>query len=174
MNQKSRQETNTSCGVTVPRLFADLGAERVKEKNDLSSLKAWVDPFAQNISAPQDVCEAGGRSPRRIVSGWPVPGRRMARFRRGFLSPSSSRGLDKKRSHFPLKINKTGGKSEHAPGLLSFCAWNTSPCKHRVYLRQTQLRQAALSYTCFSVIVQKLRHIPLSMHTNKQHSITDE
>lgn len=36
--------------VTVPRLFADLGAERVKEKNDLSSLKARVDPFPRIFS----------------------------------------------------------------------------------------------------------------------------
>lgn len=31
----------------------------------------------------------------------------------GFLFPGS-RGLDKKRSHFPLNINKTGAQTEHA------------------------------------------------------------
>lgn len=37
--------TKISSKVTVPRLFADLGVERVKEKNDLSSLKARLAPF---------------------------------------------------------------------------------------------------------------------------------
>lgn len=47
--------------LTVPRLFADVGAERVKQQNDLSSLTAPVDPFHPNyyggffLSAAQDV-----------------------------------------------------------------------------------------------------------------------
>lgn len=50
MNTPPPQPPTLALKVTVPRLFADVGAERVKEKNDLSSLRAPADPFSRLFS----------------------------------------------------------------------------------------------------------------------------
>lgn len=113
-NLNAPPETRVSANVTVPRLFADLGAERVKEQNDLSSPSK-----RESIHFPEYFLATGHRfantrSPHRVVSTRATVRGEMWSARRLLFSSPSSSGLDKKRSHFPLKINKTAAQSEHA------------------------------------------------------------
>lgn len=113
-NLNAPPETRVSANVTVPRLFADLGAERVKEQNDLSSPSKH-----ESIHFPEYFLATGHRfantrSPHRVVSTRATVRGEMWSARRLLFSSPSSSGLDKKRSHFPLKINKTAAQSEHA------------------------------------------------------------
>lgn len=113
-NLNAPPETRVSANVTVPRLFADLGAERVKEQNDLSSPSK-----RESIHFPEYFLATGHRfantrSPHRVVSTRATMRGEMWSARRLLFSSPSSSGLDKKRSHFPLKINKTAAQSEHA------------------------------------------------------------
>lgn len=103
-----------SPGASSSRLFADLGAERVKEQNDLSSPSK-----RESIHFPEYFLATGHwfantRSPHRVVSTRATVRGEMWSARRLLFSSPSSSGLDKKRSHFPLKINKTAAQSEHA------------------------------------------------------------
>lgn len=113
-NLNAPPETRVSANVTVPRLFADLGAERVKEQNNLSSPSK-----RESIHFPEYFLATGHRfantrSPHRVVSTRATMRGEMWSARRLLFSSPSSSGLDKKRSHFPLKINKTAAQSEHA------------------------------------------------------------
>lgn len=113
-NLNAPPETRVSANVTVPRLFADLGAERVKEQNDLSSPSK-----RESIHFPEYFLATGHRfantrSPHRVVSTRATMRGEMWSARRLLFSSPSSSGLDKKRSHFPLKIYKTAAQSEHA------------------------------------------------------------
>lgn len=86
----------------------------LRSKNDLSSPSK-----RESIHFPEYFLATGHRfantrSPHRVVSTRATMRGEMWSARRLLFSSPSSSGLDKKRSHFPLKINKTAAQSEHA------------------------------------------------------------